>query len=51
MGYMAQSEKTLTFGLGSDDRVRKILVRWPSGVVQEVRPTGVNRRLVITEPR
>jgi hypothetical protein len=51
MGYMAQSEKTLTFGLGSDDRVRKVVVRWPSGVVQEVRPAGVNRRLVITEPR
>ena len=51
MGYMAQSEKTLTFGLGSDDRVRKVVVRWPSGVVQEVRPNGVNRRLVITEPR
>ena len=26
MGYMAQSEKTLTFGLGDDDRVRKIVV-------------------------
>jgi hypothetical protein len=51
MGYMAQSEKTLTFGLGSDDRVRKVVVRWPSGVVQEVRPPGVNRRLVITEPQ
>jgi enediyne biosynthesis protein E4 len=51
MGFMAQSEKTLTFGLGDDDRVRKIVVRWPSGVLQEVRPPGVNRRLVITEPQ
>jgi hypothetical protein len=51
MGFMAQSEKTLTFGLGDDDRVRRVVVRWPSGVVQEVRPEGVNRRLVITEPR
>jgi hypothetical protein len=50
-GFMAQSEKTLTFGLGSDDRVRKVVVRWPSGVVQEVKPPGVNRRLVITEPQ
>jgi enediyne biosynthesis protein E4 len=49
MGYMAQSEKTLTFGLGGDDRVRKVVVRWPSGAIQEVRPPGVNRRLVITE--
>jgi hypothetical protein len=51
MGFMAQSEKTLTFGLGDDDRVRRIVVRWPSGVRQEVRPPGVNRRLVITEPK
>lgn len=51
MGFMAQSEKTLTFGLGDDDRVRTVVVRWPSGVRQEVRPPGVNRRLVITEPR
>jgi hypothetical protein len=51
MGFMAQSEKTLTFGLGADDRVRKIVVRWPSGAIQEVRPAGVNRRLVITEPK
>jgi hypothetical protein len=50
MGYMAQSEKTLTFGLGADDRVRKVIVRWPDGAVQEVRPPGVNRRIVITEP-
>ena len=51
MGFMAQSEKTLTFGLGADDRVRKIVVRWPSGVHQEFRPEGVNRKIVITEPR
>ncbi|HEY1793509.1 MAG TPA: CRTAC1 family protein [Opitutaceae bacterium] len=51
MGFMAQSEKTLTFGLGADDRVRSIVVRWPDGLRQEVQPEGVNRRIVITEPR
>jgi hypothetical protein len=51
MGFMAQSEKTLTFGLGADDRVREVVVRWPSGVRQEIHPAGVNRRLVITEPQ
>ncbi len=50
MGFMAQSEKTLTFGLGDDDRVRSVVVRWPSGARQEVRSPGINRRLVITEP-
>jgi hypothetical protein len=50
MGFMAQSEKTLTFGLGDDDRVRRIVVVWPDGTRQEVRPQEVNRRIVITEP-
>ncbi len=50
-GFMAQSEKTLTFGLGGDDRVRTIVVRWPNGVRQEVQPAGINRRIVITEPK
>jgi len=50
MGFMAQSEKTLTFGLGDDDRVRRVVVLWPDGTRQEVRPREVNRRIVITEP-
>ena len=50
MSFMAQSESTLTFGLGEDARVRKIVVRWPSGIRQEIQPDGVNRTLVIREP-
>ncbi len=30
-GYLSQSEKTLTFGLGSADRVDTLAVRWPDG--------------------
>jgi hypothetical protein len=50
MGFMAQSESTLTFGLGDDARVRRIVVRWPSGQRQEIRPVAVNQLLVIREP-
>lgn len=50
LGYMAQSESILTFGLGEDARVRKIVIQWPSGQVQEVRPPGLNRTLEIREP-
>ena len=49
--YMAQSASTLTFGLGDDARVRKIVVRWPDGVRSEMRPDGVNRRLTLEKPR
>jgi enediyne biosynthesis protein E4 len=50
LGFMAQSESLLTFGLGDDARVRKIVIQWPSGQEQEVRPDGLNQTLVIREP-
>lgn len=50
MGFMAQSEPELTFGLGDDARVRKIVVRWPSGQRQELRPDAINQTLEIREP-
>jgi hypothetical protein len=50
MGYMAQSESVLDFGLGEDARVRKIAIHWPSGQRQELRPEAINRTLVIREP-
>ena len=50
LGFMAQSESTLTFGLGDDARVRKIVIQWPSGQTQELRPDGLNQTLVIREP-
>jgi len=50
LGYFAQSESTLTFGLGDDARVRRIVIRWPSGRTQELKPGGLNRTLEIREP-
>ena len=50
MGFMAQSEPALTFGLGEDARVRKIVIHWPSGQRQELRPEAINQTLVIREP-
>lgn len=50
MGFMAQSESVLDFGLEEDARVRKIVIRWPSGQRQEFRPDALNQTLVIREP-
>lgn len=50
LGFMAQSESTLTFGLGDDARVRKIVVRWPSNRTQELRPKELRQTLVLREP-
>jgi len=50
MGFMAQSDSALTFGLGEDTRIRKIVIQWPSGQRQELRPTAINQTLVVREP-
>ena len=50
LGLFAQSDATLTFGLGDDARVREIVVRWPDGVRQALQPAGVNRKITIREP-
>jgi len=50
MGFMAQSESDLTFGLGEDTRVQKIVILWPSGQRQELRPSAINRTITVREP-
>jgi hypothetical protein len=50
LGFMAQSESTLTFGLGEDARVRKVVIQWPSGQTQELRPEALNQTMVVREP-
>ncbi len=47
--YMAQSAGGLTFGLGDDARVRRVVVHWPDGARQEFRPEAVNRRWVVEQ--
>jgi hypothetical protein len=48
--YMSQVELPLTFGLGDSDHVERLVVTWPSGVVQEVAVNAVDRVIEITEP-
>ena len=47
--YCSQSESTLTFGLGSDDVVRKIEIAWPSGQTQSFDNVAAGRRITIHE--
>jgi hypothetical protein len=48
--YYSQNSLTLHFGLGAATRVDGIEIRWPSGTVQKLGETGVDRLLNITEP-
>ena len=48
--YLSTNDPRLHFGLGRNDRIDEITVRWPGGVTQRVVPTGVDRVITITEP-
>ena len=50
-GYLSANDPRLHFGLGSDERVNRITVRWPSGTVQSLNDIEANQVLEIEEPR
>ena len=48
-GYLASNERRLTFGLGQNDRVDKMEVRWPSGLVQTFLDLPGDAELLVIE--
>ena len=48
--FSSQSQRPLHFGLGESEAVDKIVIRWPSGVVQELDSPDINLLHTITEP-
>jgi enediyne biosynthesis protein E4 len=46
--YLSQSELPVTFGLGREETVERVSIRWPDGSVQEVSDFELNR---LTEVR
>jgi hypothetical protein len=42
-GYLAQSSKTVHFGLGDRTRADRVTIRWPSGATQEIAGPEINR--------
>lgn len=49
-GFRYMSSIMPHFGLGSDDLIERITVRWPSGTVQELENLAVDQLIEITEP-
>ena len=49
-GYLSQNDGRVHFGLGKADSISKIIVRWPSGIVQALESQPVDRVLTIQEP-
>src|SRR5262249_57667950 len=50
-GYLSGQEPRVHFGLGDDDRVQKLVVRWPSGRVQEFADLPADQVHTVTEPQ
>jgi len=48
-GFLAQHSKELFFGLGAEKGSVRATVRWPSGLVQEVRDLPMNHRVWVEE--
>jgi enediyne biosynthesis protein E4 len=50
-GYLSQNDGRLHLGLGTADKVDRLVVHWPSGRVQTLENLQVDRVLTIEEPK
>jgi hypothetical protein len=50
VGYGSSSDRRVHFGLGTDDKIEKIDILWPSGIHQTLGVTPVNQILRVHEP-
>ncbi len=48
-GYQASNERILVFGLGSNEAVELVEIRWPSGLVEKHETLKTNTRWVVVE--
>src|SRR6185312_5168276 len=48
-GYQASNQRQLVFGLGAEERVEKLLIRWPSGLRQEFAGLAADQALIFVE--
>jgi hypothetical protein len=50
-GYQASNERRLVFGLGAEDQIETLTVRWPSGHLQTFARLAINTELLLVEHR
>ncbi len=49
-GFLASHACEVHFGLGANDRIQKLTVQWPSGLVSQQTDVPANHLLVLVEP-
>ncbi len=49
-GFMSSSDKRVHFGLGAERSMASLEIRWPSGVVQQLKNLKADRILTVREP-
>ena len=50
VGLMSSPDKRLHFGVGKEEQVESIEIRWPSGMIQVLKDVKVDRILRVEEP-
>ncbi|MEW6744388.1 MAG: CRTAC1 family protein [Planctomycetota bacterium] len=48
--YLSQNDPRLHFGLGSRTEIDRIVIRWPSGITQELKDIAADQILTVNEP-
>jgi len=51
VGYTSSSDSRVHFGLGKNERIKDIAIRWPSGIKQALHDITVDKVLTVEEPR
>jgi enediyne biosynthesis protein E4 len=51
VGYASSSDSRVHFGLGANQRIKEIQIRWPSGIRQQLHNVQVDQILTVEEPR
>jgi hypothetical protein len=50
VGYASSSDGPVHFGLGAENRIERIEIRWPSGILQTLPGVAADQLLKVTEP-
>ena len=51
VGYTGSSDSRVHFGLGKNERIKTMEIRWPSGIRQTLHDVVVDRVMTVEEPR